>query len=248
MRGENILAVGNTIAFVIMIATNALANILPINGLNTGEVSNLYPSLFTPAGITFSIWSVIYFLLLGFVILQWQKRDESYFDKISFWFIISCLLNCCWILSWHYLMVGLSLMIMICLLFTLVKIFLVITKVSAQNQFEHLFFKTPFTIYLAWICVATIANCSAFLVSHSWHGGNISESVWTIIMMIAAVILCAVFLWNFRAYAFAAVIIWALLGIAIKHLPMITNAAFVLIVVTIAASIIVNIKPKRKIS
>ena len=121
---NRILIILNALALVAVLTVNALANILPINGMNTGELSALYPSLFTPAGFTFSIWSVIYLLLIGFVIKQRSISGNTYFTELSLWFLLSCLANASWILAWHYQFLFASVLIMILLLFSLSKIFL----------------------------------------------------------------------------------------------------------------------------
>lgn len=203
----------STLAFLCMIAVNALANILPINGLNTGEVSALYPSLFTPAGITFSIWSIIYLLLLGFIAIQWIKSDAYVFSQISSLFWFSCLLNCAWILCWHYLLTSISVTIMLLLLLTLLQIFIKTQKISMTSTAEKIFIRLPFTIYFAWICVATIANISTYLVSIEWSGLFWSSKTWTILMMTVASLLAIVMTTRFRSPSFSLVICWALLGI-----------------------------------
>jgi len=214
------LAVFNTLAFSGVLTVNALANILPINGMNTGQVSALYPSLFTPAGITFSIWSVIYLLLLGFVVLQWLRiRNETYsilFSKISFLFMLSCLFNMAWIVAWHYLYVWLSVSIMLGLLFTLISIFLIMEKHPIKGFPDYTFVKLPFTIYLAWICVATIANISTALVSENWYGILLSEEGWAIALMGIATVLAFYMTLRFIKPAFAVVVIWALVGIFLR--------------------------------
>lgn len=209
------LAILNTLALASVITVNALANILPINNLNTGEVSSLYPSLFTPAGVTFSIWSVIYLLLIGFVIVQLRVLNMSWFNELSIWFIVSCGANICWILAWHYLFVYASVVIMILLLYCLMKIFLLLQEEELNNT-ELLFVKLPFTIYFSWICVATIANISALLVSLSWHGGPISEISWTIIMLIIATALSIFISIKYKAFGFSLVTMWALYGIYLR--------------------------------
>src|SRR6478609_8329901 len=151
------LKVSSTIAFAITLLVNALANILPINGLNTGEVSNLYPSLFTPAGITFSIWSVLYLLQIAFVVFSWTTK-ATHVNKLLPAFIFVCILNACWILSWHYQHPGFSVVIMISMLATLTYIFLQIQQGLFNTKKEYVLVVLPFTLYFAWICVATIAN------------------------------------------------------------------------------------------
>src|SRR5688572_10504252 len=118
-----LLRIAATLSFAGTITVNALANILPINGLNTGQVSDLYPSLFTPAGLTFSIWSVIYFLLAGFVVMSWLRPADKTINRILPWFILSCPFNICWILAWHHLLTALSVGIMLALLAVLIVTF-----------------------------------------------------------------------------------------------------------------------------
>lgn len=195
------------LAFAFTITLNALANILPINGLNTGEVSALYPNAFVPDGFTFSIWSVIYALLLAFLIysslLAFQPKAPStnrqLADSISplFWF--TCLLNGSWILAWHYLQLTLSLGIMLLFLVTLIAIF---SKVSdARSQLTATgkwMLALPFVIYLAWICVATIANTTALLVHIDWNAFGISADNWASAMVCVALLLALWILFRFR--------------------------------------------------
>ncbi|GCC51230.1 lantibiotic ABC transporter permease [Chryseotalea sanaruensis] len=216
MKSTKYNAFLTTVAFIATITANALANILPINGLNTGEVSALYPSLFTPAGITFSIWSVIYLLLLGYVVLQWLKSDAYVFAETAKLFWISCLLNISWIFAWHYLKVSISVTIMLLLLLTLAQLFLKVRKISMNTVVEKVFVRLPFTLYFAWICVATIANISALLVSIQWPGLNIAQATWAIIMMTVAALLGIFVTTKYRVAPFAIVIAWALFGIYVK--------------------------------
>lgn len=206
----------NGIALVTILTINALANILPINGMNTGEISALYPSLFTPAGFTFSVWSVIYLLLIGFVLAQSTISTSLNFYELSLWFWLSCLANGGWILAWHYHYLVASVVIMITLLFSLVRIFLLMQSMPLPTPVQKLFVKLPFTFYLSWICVATIANVSALLVSWSWEGGPLSAASWTITMMSVATLLAIYIVARFREPAFLLVLIWALFGIYSK--------------------------------
>jgi translocator protein len=206
----------STLALLATLTVNALANILPINGLNTGQVSALYPSLFTPAGITFSIWSIIYLLLIGFVVLQWVKKDAYVFAEISALFWLSCVLNSLWILAWHFLLVSMSVTIMLLLLLTLVQMFLKIRKISLTLWHEKLLIRLPFTIYLAWICVATIANIATLLVYNQWSGLFLSPLLWTLVMMCIATLLAVYITLRFRVPAFALVVGWALYGIYVR--------------------------------
>lgn len=238
MKNPILLAITSTVAFAGVITVNALANILPINGMNTGEVSALYPSLFTPAGLTFSIWSVIYLLLIGYVVVQWTRINSPEYEKLyrslTPTLLASCVLNMSWILAWHFLFVWLSVIIMVALLLTLIRLFLTLEQHEPTGIVDRILIHLPFTIYLSWICVATIANSSTALISEGWQGGFLSEQTWTVILMSIATLLAAVITFRFTKPAFAAVVLWALLGIFIRwkesSYELLTTSALILIV------------------
>jgi translocator protein len=216
MSKQKLLAGLAILSFAGTIAVNALANLLPINGLNTGEVSNRYPSLFTPDGTTFLIWNVIYLLLAAFVVLAWHRRHLSVVQQVLPWFIGTNILNMMWILVWHHLLIEVSLLIMLMLLTVLARIFVTIQAARLADWKEKIFIRLPFVCYLAWICVATIANTAALLVSFKWQGGPLSQQAWTVVMMIVAASLAFFIAWRYNARAFILVVMWALLGIYLR--------------------------------
>ncbi len=211
------------ITFIAMVVVNALANILPINGINTGAVSDLYPNLFAPAGLTFSIWGVIYVLLAVHVLFQLglfrgkdRKVDESSLQKTAKMFSLSSLINTAWIFSWHYKIIPLSMVLMVCLLLCLI---LIVSSLKSQTLTtrEKLLHRLPFSIYFGWITVATIANATTLLVSLGWNGFGLPESVWTVIMLAAGALIGTATALRFRDIAYELVLIWAYVGILIKH-------------------------------
>ncbi len=216
MNARKTLLFGNIVALIVVLTVNALANILPINGMNTGEISNMYPSLFTPAGFTFSVWSVLYILQIGFVIAQFSIKDKPYFKELSLWYLVSCVANASWILVWHYLLTSASLVVMFVLLFSLTRIFLLLQNQSFEKKTEWLLIKLPFVFYLSWICVATIANTSALLISLDWHGGFLSEEIWTVVLLLIATALGLVIAFRFHEPAFLLVLMWAFFGIYMR--------------------------------
>lgn len=210
---SKLLATLNLFSLAGVLTINTLAVMLPINGMSTGELSELYPSLFTPAGFTFSIWSVIYLLLIGFAIFQWKILSKPYFTELSLWFLVSSLANMSWILAWHYLFMYASVLIMLILLFSLTRIFLLLQSFTINSLTEKIFIKLTFIFYFSWICVATIANVSALLVSLSWDGGILSPILWTITMITIASALGIYISARFHEPTFLLVLIWALYGI-----------------------------------
>lgn len=217
------LQIANILGFLFTIVLNTLAVTLPIADRTTGEISDLYPNLFVPAGYAFSIWSLIYILLLVFIILQSRNlfnRDQEgppFVQTIGWWFVISCLANGSWILAWHYLLTPLSLLIMLTILVSLIAIYERLR--TAESTISIPFWvKLPFSIYLGWISVATIANATALLVSIGWNGFGITEVNWTVIMLIVGGALGALLLWLRKDIAYVLVIVWAFWAIAVKRM------------------------------
>jgi len=218
------LAILNLIGLIITITANGLANGLPLNGMTTGELSDLYPNLFVPAGITFSIWGVIYFLLICFCIYTlvgvFRNNDKTTMKvvQMGYWFFISCLANAGWIFAWHYRIVPLSVGIMLLLLISLCIIYSRLRKLPLlYTKKEYFFLQLPFGVYLGWITIATIANITALLVSLGWNRFGLSEDIWLTIMLFIAVALNIYILRKKKDFEYTAVVIWAFVGIIIKR-------------------------------
>lgn len=223
-RNEAPIKIAVAVTYLIMIVVNALANILPINGIDTGAVSDSYPNLFAPAGLTFSIWGVIYLLLLGYTLYQFglfqgdkSKVKTELLRKVGVVFSGSSLVNAAWIFSWHYSMIGLSVLLMLVLLLSLIYINETIKK-EKLDQKEKLFIRLPFSVYFGWITVATIANITTQLVDIGWNGFGIPETAWTVLIIVIGLAIGAVTMIRNRDIAYGLVIIWAYTGILIKHM------------------------------
>lgn len=209
---------------VLVLLVNTLAVTLPLNGYTPGAISALFPNLFVPAGFTFSIWSVIYLLLIGYVMRSFmllgarQPAGKTVLvqrmQQTAPFFMATCLLNAAWLLAWHYLQIGLSLCIMVLLLLTLLALYVRVLQYSASlTGFDRLLLHTSFVVYLGWISVATIANTTAFLVHLEWNGWGIDAAYWSTLLLLVALSL-VVFMSYFRhEMAFAAVVAWAAFGI-----------------------------------
>lgn len=210
------------ILYVGVIAVNALANILPINGYNTGQISAFYPNAFVPAGFTFSIWGIIYLLLLTYTIgftyysIQRQQYPKAFIliERINTYFLLTCVFNMAWILAWHYLQIELSVLIMLLFLSTLIQLFLK-TKSMANDLTltQRFILQTPFIVYLGWISVATIANITALLVAYKWTAFAVDPVYWSAAMILIAIVLAMLILRKFKVVEFALVVAWALWGI-----------------------------------
>lgn len=214
------LSILNGIAIVFTIIMNYLSNTGVFNGNTMGIVSAKYSNYFTPAGYAFSIWGLIYIGLFGFVIYSWKglfkkTLDSSIPTKIGWWFVISCIANSLWVMAWLYEYLAASVVIMIFLLFTLLKIVLKFDDHTHKNTLAtRLFIIGPFSIYAGWISVALIANIAAWLTSIGFEGWGISAINWTIIMIIIGGAVNIFMIFKRTLVLFGLVGVWALIAIS----------------------------------
>lgn len=221
---------GNIVALIIVIVINALANILQFAGKTTGEVSDKYYSMFTPAGFTFVIWSLIYLSLAIFVVYQSlpsQRRNET-FAAISTWFKIGCAANALWMFVWHQEWIMVALLLMIVILVSLIAIYRAITA-------EHWLVRASFSLYLGWICVATIANLSAMQSALAWSNLGVDETTWTFLKLAVAGAVASIVGLRHKDAVFVLVVAWAAYGISIGQAatPAVAGAASTLVFLTL---------------
>ena len=217
------LQIANVVAFVITLFFNYLSNSGVFNGNTMGSVSARYQNLFTPAGYAFSIWGLIYLGLFGFMVYQArsifkQVRDDDFVLKIGWWFIISCAANILWILAWLYDYTGTSVVLMLVILFSLIKIIINTRMELDEVPISKLaFLWWPFSIYSGWISVALIANISAWLTKINWNNFGLPDVAWAIIMIIVAGIINLMMTWTRNMREYAMVGVWALVAIAVAN-------------------------------
>ena len=211
----------NIVGFIVTLIVNGLAGSTTLlNGVTSGEISDLYPTFVTPAGFTFAIWSIIYALLLLFVVYQAlpKNKDQPFLNKIGLFFGLSSLFNIIWLFLWHYNFITISLVFMIGLLTSLVFIYLRLDIGKSNISLKERFFvQLPFSVYLGWISIATIANLSVTLTIINWDGFGIQATTWAVIIIVVAVILSLIMLISKKDVAFNLVVIWALFGILSKQ-------------------------------
>lgn len=222
----------NVLAVVAVIVVNGLANALPLNGLTTGEISDRFQVYFVPAGYVFSIWGLIYLGLILFAVYQAlpAQRDNPRLSQVGFLFALSCLANIAWLFLWHYERFPLTLVAMFSLLILLIAIYLRlgIGRVAVSPG-ERWLVQVPFSVYLGWVSVATIANVTDVLDYVKWNGWGIRPEVWAIIMLVVGLALAAAMSLTRGDIAYALVVLWAYAGIAIKQAgtPLVAVSAWV---------------------
>jgi hypothetical protein len=218
---KKFLQIANGIALLATIIINYLSTTGVFNGNTMASVSARYRNLFTPAVYAFFIWAPIYLGLLAFVIYQGRSLfkkggDDEVVLQIGGWFIVSCVANSFWVMAWLYELTGLSVVIMLTLLFSLLKIIL-----NTRMEMDDVPLKTiafiwwPFCLYSGWITVALIANIAAWLTKIQWSGWGIPPADWAIIMILVAGAINIFMTWNRNMREFATVGVWALVAIAV---------------------------------
>jgi benzodiazapine receptor len=240
---------GNIVAFVLTVLVNGLAGSTTIlGGKNTAQISDAYPTLITPAGYVFSIWGVIYVLLGVFVVFQAlpSEKGKDYQTRISWLFVLSSLLNIAWLFLWQFEYLGLSVVLMFLLLASLIAIYLRLNiGKSAVSLREKLAFQMPFSVYLGWITIASIANVAVTLVSVNWDGFGIGPETWAILIVAVALLITLLVVATRRDVAYGLVIIWALVGIALNqsgnaNIVMIAEISAGIVAVALVASILLR--------
>ena len=235
---------------LITIVINILANALPINGLNTGQISDTFKVYFVPAGYVFSIWGIIYIGLIAYAVYQAlpAQRENPRMQSTGWWVVLGGLANCAWIFLWQYESFVGTVGAMLILLATLIVVYLNLgigqTKVSSGETWAV---RIPFSIYLGWITVATVADISDVLWYVKWNQLGISATAWMVVILIAVLVIAALMNFLRRDVAYAVVILWALAGIAAKfpQAGIVTTATWVTFGL-VAVSLIVSFLVKRK--
>jgi tryptophan-rich sensory protein len=196
-----------------MLLINYLANSIPIGGNTTGDISGQYNTLFTPAGFTFSIWGVIYLLLIIFIVMLFTTPDGLSTNKtpILILFNGANLLNIAWLFSWHNDRILLSTVVMMLLLISLLTILVLLSK-------SDVFAFATFSIYAGWISVATIANIAILITKLNLSFFMNYETIWFALIIIVSLIIGGYMLIKEKNIYYASVFAWAYIGIIAKFI------------------------------
>lgn len=234
MSRDTVRQIGNLLGALVALTVNVLASALPLNGQNTGQISDRFKVFFVPAGYVFAIWGLIYIGWIAFVVYQFlpAHKEAPRLRNLGFLFALSCLFNAAWLFCWHYNRFGLSVLVMLALLGLLIAAYLRLNVGRvAVTAAEKWCVDIPFSVYLGWITVATVANISDYLYFVNWDGFGIAPQAWAVIMLIVASLLGLAMAWTRRDAGYLFVLVWAFAGIGIKQ----SAAASVATVAWIAA-------------
>lgn len=222
---------------IALIVLNLLSNILPYNNLNTGQISDSFDVLFVPAGYVFSIWGVIYLGLIAYAVFQAlpAQRENPRLRRIFPAFVVGAFANVIWLFLWHYLQFAWTLPVMLILLGSLIVTYLGLGVQKARvSTLERWLVHVPFSIYLGWITVATVANISDVLWFYKWNQFGLGAETWMAIILAAVVGIAAAMNFLRRDVAYALVLLWALAGITVRQ----SGNAFVVTATWIAFALV----------
>ena len=218
-----VLAISNSLSVFLAVVINYYSMFFGINDHKVGEISDKYENLFTPASYAFSIWGIIFIMLIAYCYYQIRqvfikKNKPEYIYKTGWWFTLANLCNASWVFVWLFELTGLSVIIMFGILISLIMI-VIRTNMEKWDAgiATILFVWWPICIYTGWISVAAIANISAYLSKADWNGFGISDISWTLIMILLATILNWIMVVSRNMREFAAMGIWALIAIYVRH-------------------------------
>ena len=225
-----LLATIGVIAFNWLAATGRL-------GSDTGEISDRYPTIVTPAGYAFSIWSLIYVGLLAFSIYQLLPVNLARFRAVRSFYIFSCALNCAWLYFWHRDQIVICFVIILALAITL---FLISQQLKNPESLRDTWAaKEPFGLYFGWVTAATLVN---FAVMLKFLRVDLSANASTI-LGVGLIALAAVFAilvrYKLTTYVYPLAVAWALTAIAVKQSGQtaIVSAAAIGVIACLIASI-----------
>jgi benzodiazapine receptor len=250
MSKDTVRQIANALSVVLALTVNILASALPLNGQNTGEISDRFQVFFVPAGYVFAIWLIIYIGWIAFAIYQFlpAQKENPRLQKLGYWFALSGVFNAAWLFCWHYNQFGLSVLVMLALLGTLIASYLKLdvgsTPVSSGEKWAV---DVPFSVYLGWVSVATVANITSWLYSINWDGFGIAPQVWAVIMLAVASLVGLGMALTRRDAGYLFVFVWAFAGIAVKQAaePLVANSAWAATLLALGLAVFSLVQRRR---
>jgi benzodiazapine receptor len=250
MSKDRLRQLADALSVILALTVNILANALPLNGQNTGEISNRFRVYFVPAGYVFAIWGIIYIGWIAFVVYQFlpTHQESPRLRGLGYLFALSGVFNAAWLVCWHYNQFGLSVLVMLALLGLLIASYLKLDvgRTPVGNA-EKWCVDVPFSVYLGWISVATVANITSYLYFIKWTGFGIAPQTWAVIMLVVASLLGTVMTLTRRDSGYTFVLVWSFLGIAAKQadIPLVANSAWAAAALMLILAVFSIIKRRR---
>lgn len=197
------------------------------------------PSI-VPAGYAFSIWGIIYLGLLVFPIYQWftHKEGHALWKSVHYWFCANVIANGLWLVGASLDWLVITTAIILFMLISLIKINDLLIKIKAEGgDVNYGFERFVFSVYFAWITLASALNITAALVFYQWDGFGIDDTTWSVIILVVAALIAAVVFNKYKELPYAGVVVWAFAALIVKHYGANDTIAYLSIAIVIIYSI-----------
>jgi len=243
-----IKAISNLILVAAVIFISYYSSIVGINGETQATVSRGLSTAFTPAPYAFSIWGIIFVMLVVVAIkdvrLAFSRKEEGDYSY-NCWLTLALILTVAWTIVWSYLLIGWSLVVM-------VGIFISLLLAVLDKRPRPVSANITLALYFGWISVALVANESAWLVNIGWVNDNgqgwLSDPSFSVMQSALSLVLFALVL-SFKQvkkglepaiFVYPMVGVWAYIAIMVKNgagnpnLLVYVSAFFALILLVVA--------------
>ncbi len=203
------------VATIGTIVFNGLAATGYVNDVTPEVISDKYPTVLTPAGYAFSIWSLIYAGLIAFSIYQLLPRNLVRFRNVRSLYVITCVLNCSWIYFWHREQIAFCMGLIFALLVCLIVMLIQFRKAEAGGG--ALFTKGVFGLYAGWVTAATLVNFSILLKSADAISSPISWNLIGASFLVLAAAMAVLVRFQLKNYIYPLAVAWAETAIAVQQ-------------------------------
>lgn len=218
MIKEKKLAIVNLVSLLFVFLFNYLTGTGQINGMSQKAISDMFSTKITPSAFAFSIWGLIYTLVaIALIMMLLRYRERDYIDAInalSFWFLLSSLANILWTISFAYLQIALSTLLIFILLFSLVMILKNLSKYQKPIRF---IFPLAFGLYAGWVLIASVLNIAVTLVQVNWAAFGLSHVIWANMILLVAIPIVFLVTFDTKNIILPLPVAWAYYAIYVKE-------------------------------
>lgn len=213
----------SAIGLIAVLIVNYLANALPLNDISTGDVTNQFLIPFQPAGWVFgTIWPFIYLLLGVYVVASFlpATRHHVRMSAVGPWLLVANIANIVWLFSWHWTRLLIGLLLLIVLVASLFMIHQAVRQPAddqPRTTAQRLISWVPFSVYIAWACVATLANVQILMDEWNVLSSGLSSTGWTVVFILIGLLIAIGVSMRWHDAAVPLVIAYAYIGIAARQ-------------------------------